>query len=337
MNDLLIDNDLKNISNYIQSDFFRSKRILVTGGAGFLGSWLCDVLLELGSIVTCLDDFSTGLSANVKHLTNNKNFTFLKSRVEENFDIASGCDVIIHMASRPSPDDYIRFPVETLDANSKGTSNVLNLARKYDSLVLFASTSEVYGDPTIIPTPESYWGNVNPTGIRSCYDEGKRFSEALLMAHNREFGMDVRIVRIFNTYGPRIRADGAYGRALPRFILQSLKNQNITIHGDGLQTRSFCYVTDTIRGILKCLLVKDVKAKPVNIGNQNEITILELARKIKNITGSILPVQFVERPKDDPQRRCPDLSFAKKVLSWEPTVNLEQGLEKTITWLKNVV
>lgn len=327
-------NDLETIVNDVGSDFFRSKRILVTGGAGFLGSWICESLLHMGSEVICLDDLSTGLGSNVEYLTKNKSFHFIKSKVDEHFDIDDKYDIIIHMASRPSPDDYIKFPVETLDANSKGTNNILNLARKYDSLVLFASTSEVYGDPTVVPTPESYWGNVNPIGIRSCYDEGKRFSEALLMAYHREFGMDVRIVRIFNTYGPRIRADGSYGRALPRFIMQSLKNQNITIHGDGLQTRSFCYVTDTVTGILKCLLTKDANAKPVNIGNQNEITILELAKKIAQKTGNDLPLKFIERPKDDPQRRCPDLSFTRKILDWEPAVGLEEGLDRTITWFK---
>lgn len=330
----MLTNEVKNITDDIKNDFFKSKRILVTGGAGFLGSWLCDALLELGSNVLCMDDLSTSLPDNITHLNDNKNFTFLKSRVEDDFSIPS-CDMVIHMASRPSPDDYVKFPVETLDANSKGTRNVLTLTRKHNCLVLFASTSEVYGDPTVVPTPESYWGNVNPTGIRSCYDEGKRFSEALLMAFHREFGMDVRIVRIFNTYGPRIRADGAYGRALPRFILQSLKKQNITIHGDGLQTRSFCYVTDTINGILKCLMAKNANAKPINIGNQNEITILELARKIVDKTGNDLPVRFIERPKDDPQRRCPDLSLAKKELGWEPRIELDHGLDRTIRWFKN--
>lgn len=334
---LSTEEDLGNILYNVNLDSFSSKSILITGGGGFLGSWICDSLLKIGAKVFCLDNLSTGTYDNISHLNNKKNFSFLKYNVNQNLELSEKFDVIIHMASRPSPDDYVKFPVDTLDANSKGTYNILELGRKYDSTILFASTSEVYGDSNVIPTPENYWGNVNPVGIRSCYDEGKRFSEALLMAYNRQYGTDVRIVRIFNTYGPRIRADGAYGRALPRFILQALRNDNITIHGNGLQTRSFCYVTDTITGILKCLVSKETTARPINIGNPNEITILELARKIISETNSLSSISYVERPLDDPQRRCPDISTANKILNWTPEVDLDKGLQKTISWFRNTI
>lgn len=314
---------------------FSSKSILITGGAGFLGSWMCDYLLKNDAKVFCLDDLSTGILENILELSKHKNFVFLKKNVIEKIEIKEKFDVIIHMASRPSPEDYIQFPVKTLEANSKGTNNVLEIARKHDSVLVYASTSEVYGDAKIIPTPENYWGFVNPIGIRSCYDEGKRFSEALLMAYNREYGLNTKIIRIFNTYGPRIRADGAYGRALPRFIRQALKNQDVTIYGDGLQTRSFCYVTDTINAILKCIFNKKITATPINIGNPDEITIKELAEKIISKTKSNSAITFLERPEDDPQRRCPDITFAKTILDWKPVVNLDQGLENTISWFKN--
>lgn len=334
---LSIEEDLSNISSNVNLDSFSSKSILITGGGGFLGSWICDSLLKIGAKIFCLDNLSTGVYDNISHLKNEKNFSFLKYNVNQNLEISEKFDVIIHMASRPSPDDYVKFPVDTLDANSKGTYNILELGRKCNSTILFASTSEVYGDSNVIPTPENYWGNVNPVGIRSCYDEGKRFSEALLMAYHRQYRMNVKIVRIFNTYGPRIRADGAYGRALPRFILQALKNDNITIHGNGLQTRSFCYVTDTITGILRCLVSKETIARPINIGNPNEITILELARKIISETNSSSSISYIERPSDDPQRRCPDISTANKILSWTPEVDLDKGLQKTISWFRNTI
>ena len=329
--------DIMDITNNIQKDVFSSKNVLVTGGAGFLGSWICESLLELGSTVFCLDNFSTGLKNNIKGIFDNKNFHFVNSSVNEPFQIKQNCDLIIHMASRPSPEDYVKFPVDTLEANSKGTYNVLDLARKNDSKVIFASTSEVYGDPTVVPTPETYWGNVNPIGIRSCYDEGKRFSEALLMGYHRQYGLDTRIVRIFNTYGPKIRGDGSYGRALPRFILQAINNQNLTIYGDGLQTRSFCYVVDTIKGILSCFLSNEAKAIPINIGNSQEISIIDLAKMIAAKINPNLQFQFLERPNDDPQRRCPDISLAKKILNWEPKVDLESGLERTIAWFRNAL
>jgi len=326
--------EIINILQNIGSDSFTSKSILVTGGAGFLGSWLCDVFSKNNADITCLDNLSTGLLSNIEHLKTSQKFAFVNSNVDDPIKTSKKFDIIIHMASRPSPDDYVKFPVSTLNANSKGTYNILELARKFDSTVLFASTSEVYGDSQIIPTPETYWGNVNPIGIRSCYDEGKRFSESLLMAYNRQYGIDTRIVRIFNTYGPRIRADGAYGRALPRFILQALKNEKITIHGDGLQTRSFCYVTDTVEAILKCVLNKKTTT-PINVGNQQETTIIDLAKQIVAKCNSKSQIIHLQRPPDDPQRRCPDITLANTVLNWKPQITLEHGLEKTITWFKN--
>ena len=333
---LSAENEINKILQDITLEALDSKSILVTGGAGFLGSWICDVFAKTNTDILCLDNLSTGLSSNIEHLKSNHRFTFVNSDVDKPIELPKKIDMIIHMASRPSPDNYVKFPVNTLDANSKGTYNILELARKFDSTVLFASTSEVYGDAKLLPTPESYWGNVNPIGIRSCYDEGKRFSEALLMAYNRQYDLDVRIVRIFNTYGPRIRADGAYGRALPRFVLQSLTNDDITIHGDGLQTRSFCYVTDTVTAILKCLLNKKTIATPINVGNQQETTILDLAKKIITKSNSKSKITHVQRPADDPQRRCPNITLANTLLDWKPQITLDQGLEKTIAWFRNL-
>ena len=312
-----------------------SSTILITGGAGFLGSWLCDIFINLGCKVYCLDDLSTGKVENISHLLENKNFNFIKNSVEHFSGLPEKCDIIIHMAARPSPNDYTQFPVETISSNTIGTFNVLELGRKDNSLILFTSTSEIYGDAKVLPTSEDYWGNVNPIGIRSCYDESKRLSESLLMAYHREYGSNVRIVRIFNTYGPRIRADGSYGRVIPNFITQSLQNIPLTIHGDGSQTRSFCYVTDTLRGILLLLSNSKLNAKPVNIGYPEEITILDLAKKISEKINHKLEIKFIKRPIDDPQRRCPDISIAKDQLNWKPEISLDEGLSKTIDWFKH--
>jgi UDP-glucuronate decarboxylase len=309
------------------------KNVLVTGGAGFVGSWICDVLCEQGNIVYCLDNFSTGLAKNVRARVRQRNFHLIKSDVAK-YRTSRKFDYIIHMASRASPEEYQMHPIETLEANSFGTKAMLELARKSDCPILYTSTSEVYGDAQVIPTPETYWGNVNPNGIRSCYDEAKRFGEALFSAYQRQHGLDTRVVRIFNTYGPRIRHDGPYARALPRFCMQAIRNDDITVFGDGSQTRSFCFVTDTARGLLLALTKKNAKGQFINIGNPTEITILELARKIKNATNSSSRILFKALPEDDPKRRCPVITKAEKLLGWKPKVALDEGLQVTLEWFR---
>jgi UDP-glucuronate decarboxylase len=334
MSEKIVSEDIKQIIRRVKSDLFENRRFLVSGGAGFIGSYLCNTLVEAGAQVTCLDNFSTGLAENIKHLLEKKNFEIIKKDVS-NFDCSKDFDFVLHFASRASPEEYQLNPVRTLLANSSGTYNMLEIARKGDSRILFASSSEVYGDATVVPTPESYWGNVNPVGIRSCYDEGKRFGEALFMAYYREYGLDSRIVRIHNTYGPRLRADGAYARALSRFVMQAIKSENLTIYGNGTQTRSFCYVIDTIVGILLTLSSPHCKGEVINIGSSNEIRILDLARKIKKIVQSKSKIVFEPLPEDDPRRRRPDLNKARQLLNWNPEIELEQGLKKTIDWFSS--
>ena len=307
------------------------KNILVTGGAGFLGSHLCD-RLALDNDVYCMDAMASGKSSNIKHLLERKNFHFIKHDVINPFKGKQKFDIILHLASRAAPDEYQKFPLHTLLTNSLGTRNMLELARKSDSLILLASTSEIYGDAKVVPTPESYWGHVNTVGVRSCYDEGKRYAETLFYVYRKQYGMDTKIIRIFNTYGPRIRADGYYARALPKFIIQSLKNNPITVYGDGSQTRSFCYVDDTIDGTLA--LLESRHPGPFNIGNPDEITILKLAEMIKELTNSKSKITYHPLPEDDPSRRCPNIAKAKKLLKWEPKVSLEQGLKNTIDWFR---
>lgn len=327
-----IRSEIEVVREYFRDDL-RSKRTLITG-AGFIGSWLCDTLVAKQAIVHCVDDLSTGLRENIAHLIGTSDFTFSESDTTK-LDLTNHkYDFVFHFASRASPEDYQQHPIETLTSNSQGTQNALEIARVNDATLVYASTSEVYGDAEVVPTPESYWGRVNPLGVRSCYDEGKRYGEALCMAYLRTYSLDARIVRIFNTYGPRIRSDGAYARALPRFIQQALKGQEITVFGDGGQTRSFSYVTDTVTGILKAATVSVSKGEVFNIGNPHEITILELAQKIKSLAGSNSPIVHQPLPQDDPKRRCPDISKAKSVLDWQPKVPLEEGLKKTIIWFK---
>lgn len=333
MLDEIIIDDLDNLVTRLnlKSGFFKDKKFLVTGGAGFLGSWVCDVLIKLNAKVLCQDNFSSGLMFNIEHLKNNENFELIKQDVRSEKQIST-IDGIIHMASRAAPEDYNKNQVETLLTNSEGIKNVLDLARKYDCQCLFTSTSEIYGDAEKIPTPEDCRGHVNSIGLRSCYDEGKRYGEALCMAYYREYGVKVKIVRIFNTYGPRIRPDGQYGRALSRFSLNALNNDNIVIYGDGLQTRSFCYVTDTILGILS-FFAENTTQKVINLGNENEITINKLAEIIIKITNSKSKIIFKEKMPDDPKRRRPDISIAKTILRWNAETSLESGLEKTIKWI----
>ena len=336
MIDSVIGKDIDEIIDRLRRESFEEKRFLVTGGAGFLGSWICDVLVGLGSSVVCLDNFSTGKMENIDHLIGNEGFVFCEEDVCT-FKNGEKFDCILHMASRASPEEYQQNPVETLKANSLGCFNMLELARKSDAVFLFASTSEVYGDAQLIPTPETYWGNVNPLGVRSCYDEGKRFAEALIMAHQKKCGLSSRVARIFNSYGPRLRADGAYGRAVSRFITQALANRPLTVYGEGSQTRSFCYVSDTIAGLLLLVYSHKTNGKTINIGNPEEVTILELAQRIRQITGSLSPLVYQSLPRDDPRRRCPDISKARKLLKWEPVTSLASGLTKTIDWFKDEV
>lgn len=308
-------------------------RILVTGGAGFLGSHLCEFLLDKGHDVICMDNLITGDASNVSHLEGKKGFTLLNQSVYAHISIDGHLDAVMHFASPASPIDYQKIPIQTLKAGSHGTHNCLGLALAKKARFLLASTSEVYGDPLIHPQPESYWGNVNPVGFRGCYDEAKRYAEALTMAYHRIHGIDTKIVRIFNTYGPRMRIDD--GRAIPAFLSQALKGESLTVFGDGSQTRSFCYVSDLIDGIYK-LLMSDIN-DPVNIGNPNEFTIMELADKVLEVTGSGSQTIKKPLPKDDPKIRQPDITKAKDLLGWEPKIALEEGLKLSLPWFKEKV
>ncbi|MCW4025762.1 MAG: SDR family oxidoreductase [Candidatus Bathyarchaeota archaeon] len=331
MMDKLIQADIQIIKSKINADYFDGKNVLVTGGAGFIGSWLCDVLLNCGAKVTVVDDLSTGRTKNIDHLIGNPDFKFLKADVCT-FKTPDKYQIILHLAGHASPDEYQIHPIATLQTSAVGSTNMAELARKCDATLLFASTSEVYGDAEVVPTPETYWGRVNPVGIRSCYDEGKRFSEALLIAYCKQHGLDVRIPRIFNTYGPRLREDGLYGRAMSRFIMQAQSGAPITVYGDGKQTRSFCYVTDNVTGLLLLAQSATANGEAVNIGKPHEVTIFELAQKIQQATQTTSPITFSPLPTDDPKRRCPDIAKLKRLVGWEPMVSFEEGLAKTVNW-----
>lgn len=301
---------------------------LVTGGAGFLGSHLCDRLLSDGYRVLCLDNFATGEASNVRHLEGNAAFELIDHDITQPYTPAEAPAIVFHLASPASPPAYNRLQVETLEVGSVGTKNALEIARGADARFLFASTSEVYGNPEITPQPESYNGNVSCTGTRSVYDEAKRYGEALVSAYRRLYGMETRIVRIFNTYGPRLQAND--GRAVSNFIKQALAGEPLTVYGDGSHTRSFCYVSDLIDGIV-ALALSDY-ADPVNIGNPEERTMLEIAQAVQQIAGAAPDVEFLPLPDDDPVRRCPDITVAREVLGWEPKVSFEQGVQETIDW-----
>jgi len=331
MMDRIILEDLNKIKSDIKGDFLAGKNTLVTGGAGFIGSWLCDVLISLDANVIALDDFSTGRRRNIDHLTKNPKFKLVECDVCA-YKAETKFDLIFHLAGHASPEEYQTHPIATLQTSSFGTLNMAELARKNDAILLFASTSEVYGDAEVIPTPESYWGKVNPIGPRSCYDEGKRFAEALLVAYCRQYGLDTRIPRIFNSYGPRLREDGIYGRAMSRFINQALTKNPITIYGDGTQTRSFCYITDTITGLLSLTTNQNAKGETVNIGNSQEVKILDLANRIAKLTNFEGDFKFYSFPKDDPKRRCPNISKMEKLTGWTPKVNLDEGLKRITKW-----
>ncbi len=308
------------------------KKILITGGAGFLGSHLCDRFIKEGYSVIAMDNLITGSMSNIEHLMLLENFEFYHHDVSKYIHIPGELDYILHFASPASPIDYLKIPIPTLKVGSLGTHNCLGLALAKGARMLIASTSEVYGDPMVHPQNEDYWGNVNPVGPRGVYDEAKRFQEAMTMAYHTFHGVETRIIRIFNTYGPRMRLND--GRALPAFIGQALRGEDITIFGDGSQTRSFCYVGDLVEGIHR-LLHSDY-AQPVNIGNPDEISILDFAKEIIDLTGTDQKIVFLDLPKDDPKQRKPDITRAKEILGWEPTVNRAEGLKITYEYFKNL-
>ncbi|WP_129843239.1 NAD-dependent epimerase/dehydratase family protein [Streptomyces sp. RFCAC02] len=309
----------------------RYQHAVVTGGAGFVGSHLCAELLDRGTAVTCVDDLSTADPRNVTHLEGRPGFTMVEADVREPFDVTPQADLVLHFASPASPADYLRLPVHTLETGSLGTRNALALARRHGARFVLASTSEVYGDPREHPQPETYWGHVNPVGPRSVYDEAKRFGEALTMAEAQANGTDAGIVRLFNTYGSRMR--GHDGRAVPTFIRQALAGEPLTVAGDGRQTRSLTYVDDTVRGVLAMAGAAGLRG-PVNIGNPDEITMVDLARTVIRLAGSRSTVRYIERPEDDPTVRCPDIALARERLGWEPRVRAAEGLARTIAWFR---
>lgn len=308
------------------------KKILVTGGAGFLGSHLCDRLIAEGNEVICMDNYFTGAKKNVEHLIGNPRFELLRHDVIDPFKVE--VDQIYNLACPASPPHYQFNPVKTTKTSVMGALNSLGLAKRVKARVFQASTSEVYGDPAVHPQPEAYWGNVNPIGIRSCYDEGKRVAETLFFDYHRQNGVDIRIVRIFNTYGPRMNPDD--GRVVSNFIVQALRGEDITIYGDGQQTRSFCYVDDLIEGFYRLMNVDDFTG-PVNIGNPGEFTMLELAEKILQQVGGQSKLVFMPLPSDDPKQRKPDINLAKEKLDWEPTISLDEGLKKTIAYFREAI
>jgi UDP-glucuronate decarboxylase len=329
---------------------FEGKTILVTGGAGFLGSWVCDVLVKQGAYCICLDNLTSGSTNNILHLKEKDNFRFINHDISNPIYFGfsnypdSVCvgdikklDIVMHMASRASPFEFRDHPISILKSNTLGTMIALGIAKAHNALFFYTSTSEVYGNPPddAIPTPETYFGNVNPIGPRSCYDESKRAGEAFIKAYELQHKLRTKIVRIFNTSGPRIRYGPEFGRVIPNFIHQALNNEDITVFGDGSHTRSFTYVTDEVEGILKIVDNEKALGEVINLGNTKEFTILELAKIIKEITNSKSKIIFKALPIDDPKRRSPDISKAKKILNWEPTTPLRESLRKTIEWFKN--
>jgi len=305
-------------------------RYLVTGGAGFIGSHLCEHFLSQGHEVLCMDNYSTGAKANVGALLKNPRFRFIDHNVSRYIEIQEALDFVLHFASPASPVDYLELPIPTLKVGALGTHNTLGLAKAKNAVYFLASTSEVYGDPLVRPQSEEYWGNVNPIGPRGVYDEAKRFAEAMTMAYHRYHGLDTRIVRIFNTYGPRMRVQD--GRVVPNFIMQALKGEPLTVYGQGQQTRSFQYIDDLVAGIEK--LLKADHHLPVNIGNPHEMTVLEFAKKIIELTASKSEIMYKPLPEDDPQVRQPDITKARRILGWEPKVKLEEGLMRTIEYFR---
>lgn len=322
---------LYDIGSYCIRKRYSSMRTIITGGAGFIGSHLCDYLIKKGHEVICIDNLLTGKMDNVVHLMGNRQFRFIRHNVSDYMYVDGQVDNVLHFASPASPLDYLEFPIQTLKVGSLGTLNSLGLAKAKKARFLLASTSEVYGDPQIHPQPENYWGHVNPVGPRGVYDEAKRFAEAMTMAYHRYHDIDTRIVRIFNTYGPRMRVKD--GRALPTFMCQALKDENITVFGNGLQTRSFCYISDLVEGIYQLLLSNEYE--PVNIGNPEEIPIHQLAEEILTLTNSKSKMIFKPLPVDDPKIRQPDISKARTILNWEPKIPRAEGLQKTLAYFRD--
>jgi dTDP-glucose 4,6-dehydratase len=307
-------------------------RIVITGGAGFVGSHLCDRCLDEGHEVVAVDNLVTGSESNLAHITSDK-FAFLNQNVSDGVHVDGPVDFIFHLASPASPADFAHIPIQILKVGALGTHNALGLARAKGAGLLMASTSEVYGDPLVHPQEESYFGNVNPIGPRGCYDEAKRFAEAIVMAYHRMHGIDTKIVRIFNTYGPRMRLDD--GRIVPNFLTQALRGEPMTVYGEGTQTRSFCYVSDLVDGIYRLALSKE--NLPVNIGNPNEFTIIEFANLVKKLTDSQSPIEHLPLPQDDPKQRRPDITRARTLLGWEPKVSIEEGLGRTVEYFRNAL
>lgn len=306
-------------------------RVVVTGGAGFLGSHLCDAIMARGDSAVCVDNLATGRPDNVAHLMGQPGFTFVEADVSSALDVPGPVDAVAHLASPASPPDYLRLPLETLAVGSHGTENALRLAHRHGARFVLASTSEVYGDPAVHPQTEDYWGNVNPVGPRSVYDEAKRFAEALTRAHRETHGVNAGIIRIFNTYGPRMSARD--GRIVTNFITQALNGDPLTIYGDGSQTRSFCYVDDLIRGIVS--MIDCAESGPVNLGNPEEFTVAEFAQLVLRVTGSGSPVEYLPLPVDDPTRRCPVITRASQVLGWQPQIRVEDGVRRTVEWFRS--
>lgn len=305
-------------------------RTLITGGAGFIGSHLCERFLAEGHEVVCVDNLITGSLANIEHLRSHPRFTFVRHDISHPLALAGPLDNILHFASPASPADYLRHPIQTLKAGALGTHHTLGMAKRSGARFLLASTSEVYGDPEVHPQREDYWGHVNPVGVRGCYDEAKRFAEALTMAYHRVHGVNTRIARIFNTYGPRMRLDD--GRVVPNFIGQALRGEELTVYGDGQQTRSFCYIDDLVEGIVR-LLACDCH-EPVNLGNPHEVTILDFAREILELSGSSSRIVFRPLPQDDPRQRRPDITRARTLLGWEPRIGRREGLRRTLEYYR---
>lgn len=348
-----IEKDISEILDRLEKDniSFNNQTVLVTGGAGFLGSWVCDVLVRQGAYCICLDNFASGKFENIEHLRDFANFRFINHDISKPIyfgfsnhpegicigDIKK-LDIIMHMASRASPFEFRQYPIPILKSNTLGTMNALGIAKAHNALFFYTSTSEVYGNPPeeAVPTPETYFGNVNPVGPRSCYDESKRAGEAFIKAYELQHNMRAKIVRIFNTSGPRIRYGAEFGRVIPNFIHQALNDLDITVFGDGSQTRSFTYVIDEIEGFFKIVDRDEALGEVINLGNNKEYTILELAEIILELTGSNSEIIFKPLPIDDPERRCPDLKKAKQLLDWEPQTSLKEGLKKTIEWFKDL-
>jgi UDP-glucuronate decarboxylase len=334
----MIEEEIKQVSESLREKGinFEGQSILVTGGAGFLGSWVCDVLVDQGAEITCIDNLASGRKGNIEHLSEKANFKYLNHDISKPIYFDEKVDLIFHMASRASPFEFAEHPIQILKANTLGIWVALGIAKEHGARFFYTSTSEVYGNPDaeFVPTPETYNGNVNPVGPRSCYDVSKRAGEAFVTAYNTQHSLDTRIVRIFNTYGPRMRSDDIYGRVVPRFIDQALANKPITIFGDGSQTRSFTYITDQVEGILRLAGTDGLEAPVVNIGNTIETSVLDLARRIISLTDSDSELTFHPLPIDDPDRRSPDITRAKELIGWSPKVGLEDGLRRFIEYMR---